>query len=287
MTQADESAASVVPGGSGPGNTVRRSDGLLFIGEMYGVQLDLLASVLDVTQRSASDIVAKWQAGGLAESARLSPGPRWVWLTKAGLAACGLPYLANRPGLSRLAHLRAVSATRLAFAGNPRYASAGAYWRSERRLRARIGGRIGLREHVPDGELHWPHGAPVDWADECWAIEAELTPKTLSRTVAIMRELLTRTGDYGCPAADARVPGRPARHTRAIYLCSPAAQPVVARARDSLGSLGARIEIRPWPASAELSAPAGLAGEAGLPGEAGRARPVQAGRPGGRGTART
>ena len=47
------------------------------------------------------------------------------------------------------------------------------------------------------------HAAPA----ERWAIEAELTPKTVARTTAIMREILTRTGDYGCPAADAVVPG--------------------------------------------------------------------------------
>ncbi len=71
-----------------------------------------------------------------------------------------------------------MTAVRLAFAAAPQFAAAGAHWRSERRLRARIGGRIGLREHVPDGELHWPDGDVVPWAGECWAIEAELTPKT-------------------------------------------------------------------------------------------------------------
>ena len=130
----------------------------------------------------------------------------------------------------------------------------GGYWRSERRLRARMGGRTGLREHIPDGEVHWPEGAPVPWAGECWAIEAELTPKTTRRTVAIMRELLTRTGDYGCPAAEIRGAGPP-RHARVIYLCSPAARPAVARARQALGALGARIEIRHLPPGAALARP--------------------------------
>ena len=267
---------------------------------MYGLQLDQLAAVLGVTQRRASAIVAGWNADGLADAARLGPGQRWVWLTRAGLASCGLPYLAGAPGLARLAHLRAVTAIRLALAATELYAAGNGYWRSERRLRARIGGRIGLREHVPDGELHWPDGAQptgldgtgppwsdgeqspwfngaqlrrVDvtqaprpdgvepswpdggqppWAGECWAIEAELTPKTLARTAGIMTELLTRTGDYGCSAADARVPGRPPRHARAIYLCSPAAYPVVRRARAKLGALGARVEIRALPDGAEL-----------------------------------
>jgi hypothetical protein len=229
--------------------------GLVFAGEMYGVQVDQLARALGVTPRRAGSIVAGWRAAGSATAAVLSAGPRWVWLTRAGLATCGLPYSAGAPGLSRLAHLRAVTEVRLAFAAAPQSAAAGAHWRSERRLRARIGGRIGLREHVPDAELHWPDGDTVPWAGECWAIEAELTPKTSARTVAIMRELLTRTGDYGCPAADVTVPGRPARHDRAVYLCSPAAMPVVRSARAALGPLGTRIEIRLLPSGAALAGP--------------------------------
>ena len=36
-----------------------------------------------------------------------------------------------------------------------------------------------------------------------WAIEAELTPKPLARTVTIMRGLLARTSDYGPSVTDA------------------------------------------------------------------------------------
>jgi hypothetical protein len=250
-------ASSVVP--ARPHGQAARADldrlGLVFAGEMYGVQADQLTRVLGVTPRRAGSIVAAWRTAGLAEAAVLSTGPRWVWLTRAGLARCGLPYTAGVPGLSRLAHLRAVTEVRLAFAAAPQFAAANAHWRSERRLRARIGGRIGLREHVPDGEVHWPDGDAVPWAGECWAIEAELTPKTSARTVAIMRELLTRTGDYGCPAADVAVAGRPARHDRAVYLCGPAAMPAVRSARASLGPLGTRIEIRLLPAGAVLVGP--------------------------------
>jgi hypothetical protein len=234
--------------------------GLLFAAEMYGVQLDHLATVLGVTSRRASDLTARWVAAGQAQSGRLGPGPRWVWLTKAGLVTCGLPYAPTPPALSRLAHMRAVTAVRLALEAVPAYPAAGAHWRSERRLRARLGGRLGHRDHLPDGEVHWPElppaGQGVPWAGECWAIEAELTAKTVSRTTAIMRELLTRTGDYGCPAADSRVPGHPPRHARVIYVCSPAAARTVARARDAVGGDGARIEIRAVPASGYLARPA-------------------------------
>jgi hypothetical protein len=222
---------------------------------MYGVQQDQLAAVLRVTGRRAREIAAAWVARGYAESARLGPGPKWIWLTRAGLAACGLPYSPAAPALSRLAHTRAVVAVRLALESATGYAEAGGHWRSERRLRARRGGRVGLREHLPDAEVHWPDAARVPWAGECWAVEAELTPKTIRRTVTIMRELLARTGDYGCPAAEASVPGRTARHARAIYACAPAAVGTVARARDLLGGQAARIEIRELPAGADLPGP--------------------------------
>jgi hypothetical protein len=224
--------------------------GLVFIGEMYGVQLDQLGTVLGVTEQRASAIALRWRRQRYAESARLGPGRPWIWLTRSGLAGCGLPYTAASPALSRLAHIRAVTSVRLALQAASGYATAGAYWRSERRLRTRAGGRVGLREHLPDAEIHWPDGAGVAWAGECWAVEAELTRKTVTRTAAIMTEILTRTGDYGCPAADARVPGRQPRHARVLYLCSPAARPTVARARDALAGLAARIEIRDLPPGA-------------------------------------
>jgi hypothetical protein len=231
---------------------ITEPDPLVLVGEMYGIQLDQLAEVLETTSRRAAAQVARWRTAGTAEAAVLSPGPRWVWLTRAGLAVCGLPYRPVPPGLSRLAHLRAVTAARLALAATPQVRSGRAYWRSERRLRARMGGRVGLREHVPDAELLWPDGSAAPWAGECWALEAELTPKTVTRTVAIMRELLTRTGDYGCLAGDVRELGAPPRHARAIYLCAPPALPVVSRARDALGTLGDRVEIRLLPDHAAL-----------------------------------
>ena len=278
--------------------------GLLFTAEMYGVQLDLLAVRLAVSEVRARALAARWREQGYAESARLGPGRPWVWLTRDGLLACGLPYRPAPPALARLAHLRAVIAVRLALESAPGYLAAGAYWRSERRLRARLGSRVPLREHLPDGEVHWPDtddpgtggpvadgpgpdrpatdgpgpdrpatdgpgtdgpgtdgrargggpGAAPPWAGECWAIEAELTRKTVRRTAAIMAEILTRTGDYGGPAAEVRVPGALPRHARVLYLCSSAARPTVIRARAALpGALAARVEIRGLPAGAGLS----------------------------------
>ena len=233
---------------------------LLFVADMYAVQLDQLAVVLGVTQPRARAVALGWRRAGHAESARIGPGPPWLWLTRSGLSACGLPYRAASPALSRLAHLRAVTAVRLALEGTPGYSAAGAFWRGERRLRARAGGRVGLREHTPDAEVHWPDGAPAGFAGECWAIEAELTPKTVARTAAIMHEILARTGDYGCPAGQAQVPGAPPRHARVVYLCSAAARPTVARARATLAGAAGRVEIRGLPPAADMGAPPGRAG---------------------------
>jgi hypothetical protein len=226
--------------------------GMLFTADMYGVQLDQLAVALGVGEPRARAIAASWRRSGYAASARIGPGPAWVWLTRPGMAACGLPFPVTPPALSRLAHLRAVTSVRLALEATASYRAAAAFWRSERRLRARLGGRVGLREHLPDAEIHWPDGSPVAWAGECWAVEAELTPKTVARTAAIMREILTRTGDYGCPATQAREPGLPPRHARVLYLCSPASRPVVSRARAGAGALAARVEIRDLPPGAPL-----------------------------------
>ena len=225
-------------------------DALMFTAEMYGVQLDQLAVVLGIPVERARGVAVRWRSLGLAESARLGPGPPWVWATKPGMAACGLRYTAVPPAPSRLAHIRAVTAVRLALQATTAYQRARAFWRGERRIRAAC--RIGMRDHLPDGELHWPAEAALSWAGECWAIQAELTRKTVARTTEIMRELLARTGNYGCPGAQAAEPGWPSRHARALYLCSPAALPAVAQARDELGALGARIEIRNLPPDAAL-----------------------------------
>ena len=238
------------PGGRGL--AVRNPEALIFAADMYAVQFDQLAA-LTGDPRAARAAAARWRELGYAQTARLSQGPDWLWVTRQGLAACGLAYSpARAPGLSRLAHIRAVAAVRLALEGTAGYRSAGAYWRCERRIRARHG--VGLRQHLPDAEVHWPDAAAVAWAGECWAIEVELTAKTASRTTAIMRELLTRTGDYGVPAAEVLVPGLRPRHDRVLYLCSPAARPTVQRARAALaGADAARVEIRLLPESARLS----------------------------------
>ena len=101
------------PGAGGTrGLAVRDAGALVFAADMYGLQLDQLAT-LTGGERSARAAAARWRELGYAESARLSRGVAWLWVTRAGLAACGLSYPPAQPALSRLAHIRAVAAARI------------------------------------------------------------------------------------------------------------------------------------------------------------------------------
>ena len=135
---------------------VRNPGALVFAADMYGLQLDQLAA-LTGDERSARAAASRWRALGYAETARLSPGAPWLWVTRAGLAACGRDYRPGPPGLPRLAHVRAVAAARIALEATDAYRAASAYWRCERRIRSRHG--VGVRQHLPDAEVHWPDGA--------------------------------------------------------------------------------------------------------------------------------
>ena len=63
-------------------------------------------------------------------------------------------------------------AVRLWLQAGETYQEYRAWWRSERRIRAAIGGRPGT-VHVPDAEVHWPSldGSPN--ATQLWAIETD------------------------------------------------------------------------------------------------------------------
>ena len=222
--------------------------GLLLCGDMYGAPYDLLAGVLHVAPARLRGIVARWRRAGYADTGRLGPGPAWCWLTRCGLAVTGQRYAPARPALGRLAHIRAVLAVRLSLEDSPAFREGRAWWCSERRIRAAAGGRVG-GGHVPDAEVSWPEVPCSAYAGECWAIEAELTPKPLARTSAIMAGLLARTADYQ-PAAP---PGPAPRYDRVVYLASPFARSIVDRAAAALpGAQRSRLVVRDLPEQAVL-----------------------------------
>jgi hypothetical protein len=222
--------------------------GLLLCGDMYGAPYDLLSAFLGVRDDRARGILSRWRRAGYAQTGRLGPGPAWCWLTRSGLAVTGQRYAPGRPALGRLAHIRAVLAVRLSLQDSDAFRDGRAWWRSERRIRAAAGARVG-GGHVPDAEVSWPDLPASSYAGECWAIEAELTPKTLARTTAIMSALLTRTADY---QPDARSGPGP-RYQRVVYLTAPAARSVVGRAAAELpGGLRSRLVVRDLPPGAVL-----------------------------------
>jgi hypothetical protein len=205
--------------------TDRDITGLMLCAEQYGAPYDLLAAALEVTVDRLRGIVLRWRHAGYATTGGLGRGPAWCWLTPAGMRLLGLDYTAREPAAARLAHIRAVLATRLWLQSGQVYSDGQAWWRSERRIRAATGGQAGIA-HIPDAEVHWPSLDGSPYAGQIWAIEAELTPKPLPRTIGIMRALLTRTSDYG-PATEH---GREPRYGQVVYLTAPAAAPIVTRA---------------------------------------------------------
>ena len=237
-TQADQGAIAARRADAG---VVRLSGrdvaGLVLCADMYGAPYDLLATYLGVREDRLRAIVARWRQAGYVATGRLGAGPTWCWVTRAGLGVTGLPYTPCRPAAARLAHLRAVLAVRLALEAGPAYQDGRAWWRCERRIRAAIGGRAA--GHVPDAEVSWPDLPASPYPGECWAIEAELTPKPALRTVEIMTELLASI-----------------RYAQVIYLTAPGARTVVTRVAASLPpGERSRMVVRDLPESAFTEEP--------------------------------
>ena len=135
--------------------TGRDITGLMLCAEQYSAPYDLLAAALNVRADRLRGVVARWRQAGCADTGTLGPGPAWCWLTPTGMKLTGRPYPAARPAIGRLAHIRAVLAARLWLETGEAYQDGKAWWRSERRIRAALGGHVGTA-HLPDAEVHWP-----------------------------------------------------------------------------------------------------------------------------------
>jgi hypothetical protein len=203
--------------------------GLTLLAEMYAAPYDLLAAYLVVSEPRLRAILSRWRRAGLVQTARLAEGPSWAWVTQAGLKALGFGWQASPPPLARLAHCRAVLASRLWLETGDAYRERGARWRPERALRAAA--PAAGRAHVPDAVIIWPPSAVSD--GEAWGVEVELSPKGNDRLDGILSALLAQP------------------YARIAYLCSPQARPVVDRAAARLdGRAAARLSIRTIPPAA-------------------------------------
>ena len=206
----------------------RDVDGLVILAEQYAAPYDLLARRLGVTEDRLRGITARWRDAGLADTGRLAEGPTWCWLTPAGMRQVGHNWAADPPPLARLAHLRAVLAARLWMESGEAWTAYRGWWRCERRIQA--GRTAAGQPHRPDAEVMWPSIPGSPRAGENWCIEVELTPKASMRTQQIITGLLA--GPYA----------------RIVYLCSPAALPVVANAANRFRpEQAARMFIRELP----------------------------------------
>lgn len=212
--------------------TGRDAAALTLIAEQYAAPYDLLAGYLGVTPSRLRSVITRWKRAGLVDSAPLTGARGWAWITRHGLDVLGFPWKASRPSLARLAHHRAVLATRLWYEARPEYRRQGAAWRSEREIRAAVPA-VPAPGHLVDAEITWPG------AGQTWAIEVELTPKELDRTIRIIAGLLRQPYD------------------RVVYLCDTPALPIVKRAADVLRDRpdAARLAIHGIPPQARLHPP--------------------------------
>jgi hypothetical protein len=212
----------------------RDSYGLILCAEHYAIPSDLLADALGVQPARLRAILARWRKAGLTATGRLEAGPPWYWLTPAGMDAAGLSWTTERPTPPRLGHIRAVLAARLWLEGSPAFRQGRPRWHCERRIRTALGAQAAGRD-VPDAEIHWPSRTGLPYARQVWALEAELTPRSLARTARTMTGLLAG----------------PARYSQVLYLTSPAARMIVTQAAAGLPPHEqVRVVIRDLPVSA-------------------------------------
>jgi hypothetical protein len=175
--------------------TERDQRALTWVGDQWVVRVDHLQRVLGgrtdnqiypLSTKAVEQVVIRWKRAGWVEARKfLAKQPSWIWLTRAGLEAVGLPYREWVPKLPGLAHLHAVNGARLWIEAEDLKAGRVETWVSERYLRYRQGQHgftLGGRPHLVDAELlHGPSRI---------AIEVELTPKTRQRTVDVMQQLV-------------------------------------------------------------------------------------------------
>jgi hypothetical protein len=171
--------------------TVRDGRALGWIGEQYGVRIDVAAVVLarvsereELSRRTVRVQLDRWERAGLILRPRLY-GRSWVVPTAAGLAFAGLPYLPWRPAYGRLAHVHAVSVVRLALEA----AAPGVVWVSERALE-RERRTQGGSWHRADGAVEVPAPANRPGLQRALhAIEVELTPKSRAHLAEVFATL--------------------------------------------------------------------------------------------------
>jgi hypothetical protein len=186
--------------------TVRDGRALAWIGEQFGVRIDVAARVIahhseqpTLSRRTVRVQLDRWERAGLVLRQRLY-SRSWVVPTAAGLAFAGLSYTPWRPTYGRLAHVHAVSVVRLAL----ETAAPDLQWISERALE-RERRTQGATWHRADAAVEVP--VPVDRPKlqrALHAIEVELTPKSRPNLAEVFATLASNVVaiTYFAPAED-------------------------------------------------------------------------------------
>lgn len=172
--------------------TERDGELLRFVGEQYAITVPQLARLLVCSQRNVRLLRRRWLDAGWVHSRPLGwRAPASLWLTGAGIRACGSPYRSWRPNPGLAAHIEAVTDVRLLLDHELRLGR----WCCERGLAQASPSRSLRRSHLPD--------AILERQDERIAIEVELTLKSRSRLQAIVDELAasyTRVWYFAAPS---------------------------------------------------------------------------------------
>lgn len=224
---------------------IRLNDRDLFalrcVSEHWAVRTDALAAVLGAYERgresgelaslfhnesvsveAARKVAARWQRAGLVEVAPILARGVHCWTTHRGLRMLNLDhYRAASPAAVLLPHYEAVLNVRIRLDAMSPDA-----WISERAIRSQLPARTTGTSvpHIPDGELLT--------ADGRVAIEVELTPKGATRTLRIVRGLLTRT--QGWTPSASHEPGAPRRYAYVHYFATPDAARGLSRIKSEL-----------------------------------------------------
>ena len=162
---------------------------LRFVGEQYAVRMDQLTRLLKrPAEGSLSDsatraVVARWEKAGLTSSRKvIADEPRFVWLTRRGLAEVGLGFKAWEPTVASLAHIFWTNQVRM----HTEDRHPESVWRSEREIRNGRSMQTVSSEsnHDVDAEIQLPQGVV--------GVEVELTSKSVDRRRSIMTAVAKR-----------------------------------------------------------------------------------------------
>jgi hypothetical protein len=155
---------------------------LRFVGEQYTLRLDQLERLMSRPQTTARQWMTRMRAAGWLKFAPLLAGQTtYLWLTPAGMRQVYLAYTGWEPLPGRLEHLYWITHMRLWLqTWHPQY-----YWTCEREMQYQLRqeGQRSRAVHIPDALLTNARGDLI-------ALEVELRPKSLARTVQIMELLL-------------------------------------------------------------------------------------------------